>query len=48
MFDNMTDDELRALEERLYDDMVDGDQEAAERHDDIIVEMNKRDMFGKA
>lgn len=45
MFDDMTDEQLLALEESLYDDMVAGDSDAAERHDDVVVEMNARGMF---
>lgn len=45
MFDDMTDEQLRIYEESLYDRMVDGDQDAAERHDAVVVEMNRRGMF---
>lgn len=45
MFNELTNDQLRALEESLYDDMVQGDPVAAERHDDVVVEMNRRGMF---
>lgn len=47
MFDDFTDQQLRDFEERLYDDMVSGDQYAAEKHDDVVVEMNRRGMFDK-
>jgi len=46
-FSELTDEGLRLYEQRLYDEMVGGDAEAAERHDDVIVEMNRRGMLDR-
>lgn len=44
MFDDMTDAELIAYEERLYDDEVDGNDTWFQR-DRVLWEMNKRGLM---
>jgi hypothetical protein len=40
-----SDESLRDWEARLYDDMVGGDQNAAELHEEVVRALNERDYW---